>query len=114
MQAVAKVRNIRYGQLKLRQVVDLVRGKSVDQALAILYVMRTTKKGAPIVEGAVKSAIANLRNTEVGAGVSNDVLTVKTIHVDGGPIMKRIRPRSQGRAFKIEKPMSHLTVVISD
>ncbi len=114
MEAVAKVRNIRYGQLKLRQVVDLVRGKPVEQALAILFVMRSTKKGAPIVEGAVKSAIANLKNSEAGAGVNTESLTVKKIHVDGGPIMKRIRPRSQGRAFRIEKPMSHLTVVVSD
>ena len=114
MEAVAKVRNIRYGQLKLRQVADLVRGKSVEQALAMLFVMRTTKKGAPIVEGAVRSAIANLKNNHGGAGVANEALTVKKIHVDGGPIMKRIRPRSQGRAFRIEKPMSHLTVVVSD
>lgn len=114
MEAVAKVRNIRYGQLKLRQVVDLVRGKSVERALAILFVMRSTKKGAPIIEGALKSAIANLKNTDAGAGVNTESLMVKKIHVDGGPIMKRIRPRSQGRAFKIEKPMSHLTVVISD
>ena len=114
MEAVAKVRYVRYGQLKLRQVADLVRGKSVDQALAILSVMRSTKKGAPIVEGAVKSAIANLKNSDQGAGISSEALRIKSIHVDGGPIMKRIRPRSQGRAFKIEKPSSHLTVVVSD
>ena len=114
MEAVAKVRYVRYGQLKLRQVADLVRGKSVDQALAILSVMRSTKKGAPIVEGAVKSAVANLKNSDKGAGISSEALSIKSIHVDGGPIMKRIRPRSQGRAFKIEKPSSHLTVVVSD
>lgn len=114
MEAVAKVRQVRYGQLKLRQVADLVRGKSVEQALAILFVMRSTKKGAGIVEGAVKSAVANLKNSEKGAGIGSESLRIKSIHVDGGPIMKRIRPRSQGRAFRIEKPMSHLTVVVSD
>lgn len=114
MEAVARVRHVRYGQLKMRQVVDLVRGRSVEQALAILFVMRTTKKGAPIIEGAIKSAIANLKNTEKGAAVSTESLKIKSIHVDGGPIMKRIRPRSQGRAFQIQKPVSHLTVVISD
>lgn len=114
MEAIAKVRHVRYGQLKMRQVADLIRGRSVEQALAILTVMRSTKKGASIVEGAVKSAVANLKNSEKGAGVSVEALKIKTIHVDGGPIMKRIRPRSQGRAFRIEKPVSHLTVVISD
>jgi len=114
MEAVAKVRYIRYGQLKLRQVVDLVRGKTVEQALAILFVMRSTKKGASIVEGAVVSAVANLKNSENGAAVNSKQLSIKSIHVDGGPIAKRIRPRSQGRAFQILKPTSHLTVVISD
>ncbi|HSQ42114.1 MAG TPA: 50S ribosomal protein L22 [Fibrobacteraceae bacterium] len=114
MEAVAKVRYIRYGQLKLRQVADLVRGKSVDQALAILSLLRSRKKGAGIVENAVKSAVANLKNSDVGAGIQKDSLSIKQIHVSGGPIMKRIRPRSQGRAFRIEKPMSHLTVVVSD
>jgi large subunit ribosomal protein L22 len=98
----------------MRQVVDLIRGRSVEQALAILFVMRSTKKGASIVEGAVKSAVANLKNSEKGAGIGLEKLSIKSIHVDGGPIMKRIRPRSQGRAFRIEKPVSHLTVVVSD
>jgi large subunit ribosomal protein L22 len=114
MEAVAKVRYVRYGQLKLRQVADLIRGKTVTQALAILSVMRSTKKGASIVEEAVKSAVANLKNTDAGAGIQTESLNIKKIHVDGGPIAKRIRPRSQGRAFQILKPTSHLTVVISD
>jgi large subunit ribosomal protein L22 len=114
MQAVAKVRYIRYGALKLRQVADLMRGKPVNEAFAMLSILRSRKKGAVIVENALKSAVANLRNIETGAGISNDSLCIKSIFVDGGPIMKRIRPRSQGRAFRIEKPMSHLTIVVSD
>ena len=114
MQATAKVNNVRYGVRKLRQVCDLMRGKSVDEAFAMLSILRSQKKGAVIVEGALKSAVANLRNSEAGAGVGTEKLSIKSIYADGGPIMKRIRPRSQGRAFKIEKPMSHLTVVVSD
>lgn len=114
MQATAKVMNVRYGVRKLRQVADLVRGKSVDEAFAMLSIMSSQKKGAVIVESALKSAVANLRNNEGGSSVGTEKLSIKTIFADGGPIMKRIRPRSQGRAFRIEKPMSHLTVVVSD
>lgn len=114
MQAVAKTRNIRYGERKLRQVADLLRNKSVEEAFSILSILRSRNKGAVVVESTLKSAVANLRNSEEGAGVDTDSLVIHTIKVDGGPRMKRIRPRSHGRAFRIEKPMSHLTVVVSD
>ena len=104
MQAVAKVKNVRYGVRKLRRVVDLVRGKSVDEAFAMLSILHTQTKGAPLVENALKSA----------APVTAEELVVKTITADGGTIMKRIHPRSQGRAFRIEKPLSHITVVVAN
>ena len=114
MEAVAITRNIRYGERKLRQVADLLRNKSVEEAFAILVILRSRKKGAAIIENTLKSAVANLRNTEECAGVGLESLVIKTIKVDGGPKMKRIRPRAKGRAFRIEKPMSHLTIVVSD
>ena len=65
MQAVAKVKNVRYGVRKLRRVVDLVRGKRVDEAFAMLSIMHTQTKGAPIVENALKSAVANFKQFEI-------------------------------------------------
>ena len=113
MQAVAKVKKVRYGVRKLRQVVDLVRGKNVDEAFAMLSILRTQKKGALIVENALKSAVANFKQ-KAPAAVATEELTIKAIMADGGTIMKRIHPRSQGRAFRIEKPLSHITVVVAN
>ena len=113
MQAVAKVKNVRYGVRKLRRVVDLVRGKSVAEAFAMLSILHTQTKGAPLVENALKSAVANFKQKAAGA-VAAEELVIKTITADGGTIMKRIHPRSQGRAFRIEKPLSHITVVVAD
>ena len=113
MQAVAKVKNVRYGVRKLRRVVDLVRGKRVDEAFAMLSILRTQTKGAPLVENALKSAVANLKQKS-SAPVTAEEIVIKSIAADGGTIMKRIHPRSQGRAFRIEKPLSHITVVVAD
>lgn len=113
MQAIAKVKNVRYGVRKLRRVVDLVRGKSVADAFAMLSILHTQTKGAPLVENALKSAVANYKQKANGA-VAAEELVVKTITADGGAIMKRIHPRSQGRAFRIEKPLSHITVVVAN
>ena len=113
MQAVAKVKNVRYGVRKLRRVVDLVRGKSVAEAFAMLSILRTQTKGAPLVENALKSAVANLKQKSA-APVAAEEIVIKSIAADGATIMTRIHPRSQGRAFRIEKPLSHLTVVVAD
>jgi large subunit ribosomal protein L22 len=113
MKAVAKVKNVRYGVRKLRLVTDLMRGKSVDEAFAMLSILRSRKKGAVIVECALKSAVANFKQKSP-AVVASEELKIQSITADGSTIMKRIRPRSQGRAFRIEKPMSHLTIVVSN
>lgn len=112
MQAIAKVKNVRYGVRKLRQVADLMRGKSVDEAFAMLSILHSQKKGAVIVENALKSAVANFKQKSPTA-VNAEDLKIKSISADGATIMKRIRPRSQGRAFRIEKPTSHLTVIVA-
>ena len=78
MQAVAKVKNVRYGVRKLRRVVDLVRGKSVAEAFAMLSILHTQTKGAPLVENALKSAVANFKQKSAGA-VAAEELVVKTI-----------------------------------
>ncbi len=114
MEAIAKARQVRHGALKLRQITHLIRNKSVNEAFAILSVLKLTRKGAGIVDTCLKSAVANLQNTEAGASVSTDDLVIKEITVDKGPIIKRIRARAQGRAFRIHKQLSHVTIVVSD
>ena len=78
MKATAKVKNIRYGVRKLRLVADLVRGKSVDQAFAMLSILHNKKKGAPIVENALKSAVANFKQKAPGA-VATEELKIEAI-----------------------------------
>lgn len=113
MQAVAKVKNVRYGVRKLRRVADLVRGKSVAEAFAMLSILHTQTKGAPIVENVLKSAVANFKQKSPAA-VTAEELKIAAIYADGATIMKRIHPHSQGRAFRIEKPTSHLTIVVAN
>lgn len=114
MEAIAKARHLRYSAQKLRLVADLIRGKSVDESLAILTVMGNRKKGAPLVQSVLKTAVANFQNTDEGASVAVSALKVKSITVDAGPQIKRIRARAQGRAFRIQKNLSHITLVLAD
>ena len=113
LKAQAVARGVRHSELKLRQVADLVRGKSVDDAFAVLGVMREYRKGAKVLENVLKSAVANLQQTEAGAAVGTDAISVSKVCIDKGPMMKRIQPRAQGRAFRIEKKLSHVTVEVS-
>lgn len=88
-------------------VADLVRGKKVDNALNILTF--SPKKGAEIIKKVVESAIANAENNN---GADIDELKVKTISVDKGMVLKRIRARAKGRAGKIIKPTCHIKVTV--
>lgn len=109
MQAKAVVKTVRIAPRKVRLVVDLIRGKHVGEAFAILN--HTHRAASPVIEKALKSAIANAEhNYEMEAGN----LTVSEIFVDEGPTMKRFRPRAMGRASKINKRTSHITVVVSE
>ena len=115
MEAIAKGQYLRSSTLRMRQVADLVRGKPVETALGLLYGLTLKKKSAKMVEKVLKSAVANyqVKSDAAGAGKAKN-LVVKTITADAGPLMKRIRAHAQGRAFRIEKKLSHLTVVVSD
>src|SRR5690349_16045684 len=115
MEATAKGQYLRSSTLRMRQVADIVRGKPVEAALGLLYGLSLRKKSAKMVEKVLKSAVANyqVKLDTAGAGKAKN-LVVKTITVDAGPLMKRIRAHAQGRAFRIEKKLSHLTVVVSD
>src|ERR1700759_2471980 len=105
--AVAKARFVRVSPTKARRVIDLVRGKSVAEALDILR--WAPQEASEPVAKVIASAAANAQNNE---GLDPSTLVVATIYADGGPTAKRIRPRAQGRAFRIRKRTSHITVIV--
>ncbi len=96
---------------KMRLVVDLIRGKSVPDALAILHF--TPKHASKVAEKVVRSALSNLQNKDEAGRVAPESLYIKTIYVDGGPGLKRILPAPMGRAYRIVKRSHHLTVVLA-
>jgi large subunit ribosomal protein L22 len=109
LEAKAIEKFIRMSPRKLRYVADIIRNKSVEEAVDILAF--TPKKAASIVKKAVESAAANAaENHDMDEGG----LVVTKIYVNEGPILKRFRPRARGRATRIRKRTSHLTVVVSD
>jgi large subunit ribosomal protein L22 len=105
--AVAKARFVHVSATKARRVIDLVRGKSVDEAL---HILRWAPQAAsePVAK-VIASAAANAQNNE---GLDPSTLVVATVYADEGPTAKRIRPRAQGRAFRIRKRTSHITVIV--
>jgi len=107
MEAKAIARYVRVSPRKAREVADLIRGKSVEEASATLRF--TPRAAAEIVEKVLDSAVAN---AEKNLKIRRDDLFVSTTFVDEGPTLKRIRPRAQGRAFRINKRTSHITVVV--
>ena len=109
MQALAKHKFARSSAQKTRLVADQVRGLSVDKALNVLTY--SPKKAAELVKKVLLSAIANAEHNE---GADIDTLKVKTIFIDEGPSMKRIKPRAKGRADRVLKRSSHITIVVSD
>jgi len=112
MDSRASSRFVRVSSQKARSVADLVRGKRVDQALAILGL--TPRKASPILRKIIASAAANARHNAEGAVQPQDEqLYIKEIRVDVGPTMKRIRPRAQGRAYRILKRTSHIEVTVA-
>ncbi len=110
MEARAQLKYLKASPQKVRLVVDLVRGKKVDEALEILHYTRKTC--ARDLEKLLRSAVANAENGEAAADV--DELVVSKIWVDEGPREKRIQPAPMGRAFRIQKRQAHVTVMVSD
>ncbi|HHB12747.1 MAG TPA: 50S ribosomal protein L22 [Chromatiales bacterium] len=109
MEVSAKLRYARISPQKCRLVVDQIRGLPVEHALQILTY--SPKKGAGIVKKVLESAIANAEHNE---GLDVDELRVSRVYVDEGPTLKRIRPRAKGRANRILKRTSHITVMVAD
>jgi len=109
MEATAKARYVRISPRKARLVMDMVRGKSVEEALRTLGLVR--KAASPIIAKVIRSALANAENNHT---MSTDGLIIKAAWVDEGPTMKRFMPRAMGRATMIRKRTSHITVVLSE
>ncbi|MFK7815103.1 MAG: 50S ribosomal protein L22 [Gammaproteobacteria bacterium] len=109
MEVLAKLTFIRIAPQKARLVADQVRGQKVDRALEILKFSQ--KKGAVLIRKVLESAIANAEHNE---GADIDELKISKIFVDEGPTHKRFRARAKGRAAKILKRTSHITVEVSD
>ncbi len=113
MDSKAILRYARVSARKARLVADLIRGKDVPQAMDILAF--TDKKTAPMIRKLIESAVANAEQAAKRDQVDLDIdqLFVKTIMVDGGPSLRRFRPRAQGRATKILKKTSHISVELA-
>ncbi|MBO2945814.1 50S ribosomal protein L22 [Paenibacillus sp. F411] len=109
MEAKVHVKSIRIAPRKAQLVVDLIRGKQVGEAIAILR--HTPKAASPVVEKLLNSAIAN---AEHNYSLDVSKLVVTQAYVNQGPTMKRFRPRAMGRASRINKRTSHITLVVAE
>jgi large subunit ribosomal protein L22 len=109
MDTTAKLRGVRLSSQKGRLVADLIRGKTVENALNILQF--SPKKGAVIIRKVLESAIAN---AEHNAGADIDELKVTHICVEKGPVLKRFGTRAKGRGVRIMKPTSHIFLTVGD
>ncbi len=109
MEARANLRYVRISPRKVKIVCDLIRGKSVPQATAIL--MTTPKAASEPLMKLLKSAAANAENNH---NMDPEKLFVSEIFANPGPIIKRIMPRAQGRAYRINKRTSHVTLVVAE
>ncbi len=109
MEAKAVLRYARISPRKVKIVCDLIRGKSVAQATAIL--MQTPKAASEYLLKLLKSAAANAENNH---GMDPEKLYVSETYANPGPIIKRMMPRAQGRAYRINKRTSHITIVVKE
>ena len=108
-EARAKVSYARISSRKVKAVIDLIRNKNAGEAMAILTL--TPKAAAEIVEKLLASAIANAENNH---DMDVDKLYVAEVYANQGPTLKRVMPRAQGRAFRIRKRTSHITIVLKE
>ncbi|MEM1405598.1 MAG: 50S ribosomal protein L22 [Bacteroidota bacterium] len=110
MEAVAKLNNVPTSPRKMRMVADLIRGEKVNRALNILKF--EPKEGAARLEKLLLSAISNWQQKNEDVDLEDADLFIKEIRVDGGRILKRLRPAPQGRAHRIRKRSNHVTLVL--
>ena len=109
MEIKARTRHVRMTPRKARLVVDLVRGRGVEEAIGILEF--NARRAAPVITKTLKSAIANAEATQ---NVDVDTLYVKAAYVDAGTVQKRFLPRAHGRATRVVKRSCHVTIVVDE
>jgi large subunit ribosomal protein L22 len=112
MEARATARYVRMSPRKIRQVVDLIRGRNVEESIQTLHFLNRAAK-VP-VEKTLRSALANFFNTKEGAERESSDLYVKEAYVDEGPTLKRYMARAMGRATMIRRRTSHITIVVGE
>src|ERR1043165_5877785 len=105
--AIARARFVRATPMKVRRVVELIRGRSAEEALAVLRF--APQSASEPVAKVLASAVANAENN---LDLDPDTLWISQVYVDEGPTLKRFRPRAQGRAYRIRKRTSHITVEV--
>ena len=110
MEAVAKLKNVPTSTRKMRLIADLIRGKGVDLALNTLKF--DSKIGSKRMEKLLLSAIANWQEKNKDSKIEDSDLFIKEIFVDGGKVIKRLRPAPQGRAHRIRKRSNHITMIL--
>ncbi len=110
MEAVAKLNDFPTSPRKARLVADLIRGKKVNLALGILSFQ--PQQAAPVIKKVLMSAVANWQNKNEDLKIEDAELYVKTIFIDGGRMLKRMRPAPQGRGYRVRKRSHHLTIVV--
>ena len=110
MEARAINRYVGSSPRKMRLVIDLIRGKSVDEALHILHF--SPKHASKVAEKVLRSAVSNLQNKDNAGRLETTDMQVKAVHVDVAPTMKRISPAPMGRAYRIRKRSHHLTIIV--
>jgi large subunit ribosomal protein L22 len=111
MEAKSIHRYIGTSPRKMRLVIDLIRGKSADQAMDILHFQ--PKHAAKDAAKVLRSAISNILNTQGTSKVEPSSLFIKEAFVNGGPTMKRILPAPMGRAYRVKKRSNHLTIIVA-
>jgi len=111
MEAKAINRYVGSSPRKMRLVIDLIRGRAVEEALSILHF--APKHAARAAEKVLRSAISNIQNKDESGRVDTATLFVKQAFVDGGPMQKRVLPAPMGRAFRVRKRSNHITIIVS-
>lgn len=111
MEAKAINRYVGSSPRKMRLVIDLIRGKGVEEALSMLHFV--PKHAAKTAEKVLRSAISNFQNKDEAGRVDTSTLYVKSAFVNGGPMAKRVLPAPMGRAFRIRKRSNHITIIIA-
>jgi large subunit ribosomal protein L22 len=110
MEAVAKLNNYPTGPRKMRLIADVIRGMEVEKALAILE-FHPHHNAVPLAK-LLKSAINNWEQKNSGESAADSNLVVKTVFVDGGRTLKRMRPAPQGRGYRVRKRSNHVTLIV--